>query len=367
MEPDALRQVLKYRPAHFRWAGCDTFNVTDMEGKRQVVVIETNSCPSGQKSMPVLRDVDEEGGYRRLIESTFAELLKEAKTDGVLAVVYDKNLMEASGYASVLADLAKEQVREQVSVEFAWDEPIMTSWQVYLVEYYVSDSSPPVRWTEDKIMQIRTPEGEWKNVRAAFRYVTQRPWTRFPVSAKTLVLNPVSFTLFPCTPFPLGECSLLRSPRGCPLLVWLGPQILPCLAGGRNKMVASKAYNFYNADLQAKHTGLSIRLPETVHDVRKVEVPLWVKSFGGHAVVKVPYSNAGQGVYTILSQKELDEFMAEDHHYEKFIVQSLIGNAEWSSKTSSQDSTFYHVGTGKTNIGARILVTSHEFRSISCC
>lgn len=33
---------------------------------------------------------------------------------------------------------------------------------------------------------------EWLTVRAAFRYVTQRPWNRFPLISKTLVLNPVS-------------------------------------------------------------------------------------------------------------------------------------------------------------------------------
>lgn len=208
-------------------------------------------------------------------------------------------------------------------------------FQVYMAEYYISDDDPPVRWN-DKIMEIRV-DGEWKKVRAAFRYITQRPWTRMPLSAKTLILNPVSDGS-PSYPH------LLSSHRSfCPT----GTQILPCLAGGRNKMVASKAYGFYNADLAAKETGLYIRTPETIHDVRKAEVPLWVKKFGGHAVVKVPYSNAGQGVYTILSRRELDEFMAEEHHYEKFIVQSLIGNSEWSSisTTGSHSETLYHVGT----------------------
>ena len=210
----------------------------------------------------------------------------------------------------------------------------MASSQVYAVEYYVSDPEPPVRWTDDKYMEIRIPSGEWARVRAAFRYVTQRPWTRFPISSKTLVLNPVSV--------------LSRTPLCHGVISPPPPQILPCLAGGRNKMVASKAYSFYNADLMG--TGLAIRTPETIHDVSKAEVPLWVKKFGGHAVVKVPYSNAGQGVYTILSPKELKEFMDEPHHYEKFIVQSLIGNSQWSSVSSSEngpDHTFFHVGTGK--------------------
>jgi hypothetical protein len=32
--------------------GADLFKVVDEDGNRQLVVIETNSCPSGQKSMP---------------------------------------------------------------------------------------------------------------------------------------------------------------------------------------------------------------------------------------------------------------------------------------------------------------------------
>ena len=35
--------------------------------------------------------------------------------------------------------------------------------------------------------------------------------------------------------------------------------------------------------------------------------------------------------------------MNTPHHYEKFIVQSLVGNASWSSTT--QTGKFYHVGT----------------------
>ena len=82
--------ALPLRSQHFRWAGCDTFCTTTAEGKRSVVVscsplflnavasrqrctrrdgvccppfsllapqvIETNSCPSGQKHMPLLEE-----------------------------------------------------------------------------------------------------------------------------------------------------------------------------------------------------------------------------------------------------------------------------------------------------------------------
>jgi hypothetical protein len=54
-----------------------------------------------------------------------------------LAVVYDKNKMEASGYAAVLADTMKEYV--------------------YLTEFYDNDTNPPVKW-EDGWMFVRTKD-----------------------------------------------------------------------------------------------------------------------------------------------------------------------------------------------------------------
>lgn len=99
---------------------------------------------------------------------------------------------------------------------------------------------------------------EWHPIRACFRYVTQKPWNRFPLNTKTIVMN----------------------------------QIISCLAGGRNKMMAARAYDFYNADLV--DTGLSVRVPETINNVTRGEIPLWIHSMGGHAVLKVPYSNAGK-------------------------------------------------------------------------
>lgn len=184
----------------------------------------------------------------------------------------------------------------------------LTREPVYLVEFYAGDPDASARWV-DGVLQVRTEDGEWRPVRAAFRYVTQRPWTRIPLSSKTLVLNPT----------------------------------LACLAGGRNKLVASKAYDLFNAELLSKSTGLRIRTPETRQDVSKAEVPLYVNMFGGKAVVKVPTSNAGQGVYTICTKEELDHFMAQDFPYDKFIVQSLIGNRNWSSITPTGQ--LYHVGT----------------------
>jgi hypothetical protein len=288
VDPEVLRELLEYQPRYFQWSGADLINVTTAGGKKQMVVIENNSCPSGQKSMPLSDEHQEQGGYRALIGHTFkgyAETTRP-KIKGRLAVVYDKNYMEVSGYASAMADL--------------FDEEILVA------PFYLDDPDPPVRFNEG-IMSVRDEQGRWQQVRAAFRYLTQKPWTRLPVQSKTRILNP----------------------------------IITCLAGGRNKMVASKAYDMFNAELDG--TGLSILTPETIWDVSKNEVPLWVRKMGGQAVIKVPYSNAGQGVFTIVTEKELEDFMAMDFHYSRFIVQSLIGNYNWSSTTTI--GKLYHVGT----------------------
>ena len=289
VRPETLREVLRTECRYFRWAGADLINVTDADGRRQMVVIENNSCPSGQKSMPLVDDHREQGGYRKLVEQTIAPYIgrpNRSVPDGRIAVVYDKNRVETSGYAAALADALGEEV--------------------YLAAYHHDDPDAPVRY-RGGVMQVRAPEGDWLPVRGAFRYLTQRPWTRLPLQGKTRLLNP----------------------------------IVACLAGGRNKAVAAKAYDLYNGELA--DTGLQIRTPETVRDVSLGEVPIYVAQFGGLAVVKVPYSNAGQGVYTITSPAELEAFMAIDHPYERFIVQSLIGNSQWSSTTPA--GRLFHVGT----------------------
>lgn len=285
--PEALTALLSRVPRWMRWSGCDLMHVTTADGRRRMVVIETNSSPSGQKSMPVSDEGHEQGGYRALIDQTFRELIKARRPPpGALAVLYDKNPMEASGYAAAMADLAGKPV--------------------WLVPFYDGDDDPPARFV-DGVLQVRTPSGDWEDVRAAFRYVTQRPWNRIPVVTRTVILNPT----------------------------------IACLAGGRNKMVAAKAYDLFNGQLRA--SGLQIHTPETAWDVSKAEVPLQLARLGGHGVVKVPYSNAGQGVYTITSPAELGAFMAEEHRYDRFIVQSLIGNYRWSSQGGS--GRYYHVGT----------------------
>ncbi|KAH9313852.1 hypothetical protein KI387_022479, partial [Taxus chinensis] len=349
-DPAAVARVLNQSARFFQWGGADLFLTTTDHGQKRMVVVETNSCPSGQKSMPLANEEMEQAGYRTLLEKSFMpHLLSNTYNgnplpQGKLAVLYDKNKMEASGYAAALADLANEPV--------------------YLTPCYADDLNPKMRVREDGVLEICTtravmqnnndnnnknyyeednssndrtsnnnthcdnnnscndnnnncnnasahngfrPDKVWEPVRAAVRYVTQRPWTRIPPVTRTLIFNPV----------------------------------LACLAGGRNKMLAAKAYDLYNAEIGS--SGLCIYTPETMWDVAKPEIPLWVRRMGGLAVVKVPYANAGQGVWTITNDSELTEFMQLEHRYERFIVQALIGNNRWSSV--SQHGRLYHVGT----------------------
>lgn len=136
---DLLKGLLSYAPKYFHWAGSDLFNVTTASGHRQMIVVETNSCPSGQKSMPLLDESGEDhGGYAKVIEHSARELI--SKTDpalGDVAVLYDKNPMEATGYAGVLADCTKERV--------------------WIAEFYENDADPPVKWI-DGLMYVRDAE-----------------------------------------------------------------------------------------------------------------------------------------------------------------------------------------------------------------
>lgn len=283
---ESLREILNYQSRHFHWGGSDLFYVTTQTGNRRMIVLETNSCPSGQKSMPPRSDADEHRGYRYLIENSFLPLLRKKRLpQGSLAVIYDKNYMETSGYAQTLADLTGEKV--------------------YLIPHF--DGNEQFISFEDGILKLKLETNEKISIRAAFRYVTQRPWNRIPPVTKTFIYN----------------------------------STIVCLAGGRNKLLANKAYELYNSEIY--ESGLKINMPETIQDVSKLEVPLLVQRLGGKAVIKNPYSNAGQGVFTITNQRELDEFMEQDYVYDQFIVQSLIGHYQWSS--TSKQGRFFHIGT----------------------
>lgn len=224
------------------------------------------------------------------MEHTIKPLIKK-KVNNNIAVIYDKNYMEASGYAHAMADMLDKKV--------------------FLVPYYNNLDKSHIDISGEYI-QLKVND-EWIQLDLVFRYLTQKPWNRLPIFSKTKIINPT----------------------------------IVCLAGGRNKLIASKAYSFYNAELSEKN--LKIITPHTIWDVNKNEIPLWISNMGGKAVVKIPYSNAGQGVFTIVNEKELDNFMKMDFDYDKFIVQSLVGNYNWSSTTS--EGKYYHVGTMPNNKG----------------
>lgn len=57
-------------------------------------------------------------------------------------------------------------------------------------------------------------------------------------------------------------------------------------------MRSNQAYELFNTSL--REDGLAINAPKTICDVSQAEIPLYVELLGGRAVVKVPYSNAGQ-------------------------------------------------------------------------
>lgn len=288
VQSEKLLELLHHKPKYFHWAGADLFYVTTAMGKRQMLLIETNSCPSGQKSMPTSfnQNVTESGYYKLLKKTYYSRFQKQNPDDGVLAVIYDKNEMENSGYAAALSEIFHEPV--------------------YLVKFMQDETQPLVTF-KDKKMWIQTKKSDWLPVRAVFRYVTQKPWNRLPIQSKTRIFNP----------------------------------IISCLAGGRNKLLAAKAYQKFNDE--HKIQGLTIQTPRTIWDVELKDIPKYYDEFENSLVVKNPYSNAGQGVWTITSQSELGNFLAIKHRYDRFIVQSLVGHARWIQNLKSK--RLFHVGT----------------------
>jgi thiol-disulfide isomerase/thioredoxin len=169
VQKKVLAELIEFKPEFLRWAGADLFYVTTASGARKMVLLETNSCPSGQKSMPLLEESQEKGGYQRLIENVFLPLLTNKRLpEGKLAVVYDKNFMEAEGYARTLADLRNEEV--------------------FLVSFFDSNENKHLRFVAG-VLEVKH-KGKWHHIKAALRYVTQKPWNRIPLHTKTLIFNP---------------------------------------------------------------------------------------------------------------------------------------------------------------------------------
>ena len=75
--------------------------------------------------MPLVREDDEFGSYRTVIENTFLPQLSRRanRVQGRLAVIYDKNHVEATGYAATMAELTDENVLLAPWAEDASDPP----------------------------------------------------------------------------------------------------------------------------------------------------------------------------------------------------------------------------------------------------
>jgi len=258
----SLKNLLAYQPKHFFWSGVDLYHLDSDE----MLVLETNSCPSGQKSMP--SDAGPGYGYMKLMQQFLDLARTKSQVTGALAVLYDKNHMEVSAYAKQLANAANEpvhfiEISEKENPHIMWNDGIL---------FYITEATPPIQ------------------IRAAFRYVTQKPWSKIPIKTQTFIFNP----------------------------------IIACLAGGRNKLVASKAYDNFNNTYS--NTGIKIRIPNTLCDVDFESIQEIVSSMNFRAVIKIPYSNAGQGVFIIHNSQELADFLSssKNHTYEKFIIQELV-------------------------------------------
>lgn len=290
-----LSKLLRYPCKYFSWAGTDLVYVQDADESRHMIILETNSCSSGQKHMPTLTNDSKYRGYERLLRSLELNPNNDQLANGNLAVIYDKNEMEASGYASALSEL--------------------TGKSVFLAPFYEKDADSPVRFSNG-VMEVRDVHHYWHPIRFALRYVTQRPWNRIPLQTITKIVNPV----------------------------------ITCLAGGRNKLLAHKAYEQFNSKYAP--AGLKIKTPRTVCNVKKNDIPKVWNQMGGLAVVKVPYSNAGQGIHMITNAAELENFMTLEETYEEYIVQSFIGS-DWHKQKGMCD--YYHLGTSSQNPDERFV------------
>jgi hypothetical protein len=267
-----LERILRSRPRFVRWAGCDLLLTRGGPDRHRVLVLETNSCPAGQKSMPEGGGLGPTGGYGELVRQGVLPLVPtRAELPGDLAVLYDKNRMEASGYAAAMAELSGEPV--------------------YCVELDARRSTPAVAFDRG-VLQVRDASG-WRPIRGALRYLTYRPWTSIPARTRTAIVNPM----------------------------------VVALAGGRNKNVAAKAYARANLALRDAH--LAIRTPRTFTDVSSADLAARVAELGGRAVIKVPYSNAGQGVFPVASHRDLSAVLGLERAYDLLVVQELIGPAQW--------------------------------------
>ena len=134
-----------------------------------------------------------------------------------------------------------------------------------------------------------------------------------------------------------------------------------------------------NDGLRASGMGLDLLIPTTVHGVAFDELRDLITSMDYRAVVKVPYSNCGQGVFTMLNQAEMERFLAMPHHYDLYVVQSVIGSAEWADSAdapvtgAAASSPWFHRGCvvgGRPyvfDLRSLVVSTPEGFRPLAFC
>jgi hypothetical protein len=295
----ALLEILRTPCVHFRWSGADLFAVRNKRtGEARMLIIETNSSPSGQSTVPCVRTDPpaihtlpmENNGFIIMMRDVFKPMVDSfqiEKERGRLCVLYDKNLPEARANAASMAHVFQEDV--------------------VVVSCTADDMNRTCRWDDHQQLHVLI-DGEWQPMRAGFRYVTQSPHTRIPVISNYA---------------PPSRATLLFNP------------VIGCLAGGRNKSMAALAYQELNIELGRLGVGVRILTPETRYDVPYDDLRDIITSMGYRAVVKVPYSNCAQGVDTILTPKEMGEVLDSPRRYQRYVVQELIGSSEWPDNNNN--------------------------------
>ncbi|RIB28315.1 hypothetical protein C2G38_1930914, partial [Gigaspora rosea] len=287
---NVLRNYLEYNPKFFKWAASDFFNVIDSNSNRQMIIVESGSCPAGQMIMPLLNiNNKRRNGYTFLTQTAFKQALKNTDSSlGELAIVSDEGCytIEIAGYVAAISEETKEHV-----------------WVVKLQND--AEYEQPIK-CENQIMYIRDQDRVWHSIRACFNYI-DKPWCYYPLKSKTAVFN----------------------------------HVISCLASGHNKIMASKSFESFNNELSG--SGLAIHFPETICNINKSEVPSYIEKMGGRAVIKAPYDSLGKDIYIITNSEELKKFLDANLPYERLIVQSLFENRLWSEKL--HPGKFYHIGT----------------------
>ncbi len=212
--------------------------------------------------MPRLHGESPSGGYQRLIDTLFPT----TGHAGSLAVLYDKNPQEVRAYAATLAE--------------------MSGRAVHLVPIFSGAVDEVLKFTSGA-MQVRGPEG-WVTITAALRYVTDQPWLSLPLRSTSVLLNPLS----------------------------------ACLSGGRNKHLASVAYQRFTETWNDSH--LAIRFPSTQSGLTTEQAAAAIASAGHRGIIKTPYGHAGEGVFPIVSADGLTRWLAEVDENRGWVVQELI-------------------------------------------